>query len=149
MNRKEIKEPMFEKNTPDIRDYKELSFGDFIRIQNACQDVANSIGYPIYLVGSAQYKHLPRDIDIAMIIPSDEYINRYTDSGPYKIQNFTDTNSIAGAYIANAFYFEFDEHLKPIGKLQHEGYMLDFKICPDNWFKEKPKTLLAKPKRRE
>ena len=141
-----ITEPVFDKNQEDVRDYKELSFGDFIKIQQAAQQVADSMGFPLYLVGSAQYKHLPRDIDISLIMPSEEYIKRYTNCGPYNISECTTINGIAGAYIANAFYKEYNKHLKPIIRLQFDGYMLDFKICPDNWFTDKPKTILATPK---
>jgi len=140
-----IEEPIFNKNTKDVRDYKELSFGDFIKIQNAAQKVANTTGFPIYLVGSAQYKHLPRDIDISMIMPSDKYYKKYSNNGPYKLEEYKSNNK-AGAIIANAFYTEYAEHLKPITRLQFDGYMIDFKICPDDWFKGKPKILLASPK---
>ena len=139
-----IREVVLTKNDSHPYDYKEMTFKDFIIIQNATQEVANTMGYPIYLVGSAQRKHLPRDIDLAIIIPHDLYVERYskqseqdwdTDNPEYQAANF----------LTNAWYREFD-NIQPLEQLNFEGYKIDLKICPDNWFTEKEKTLLAKPR---
>lgn len=135
-----IKEVVLTKNDPDSRDYKEYTFKDFILIQNRAQEVADKIGYPVYLVGSAQYKHLPRDIDLAIIIPSDEYLERYN------LHEDADTVVLLpGNVMTIAWYADF-ENIKGLEQLNFEGYKIDLKICPDNWFVEKPKLLLAKPR---
>jgi len=141
---KKIKEPIFLKNKPDKRHYKELSFGDYLRIQNACQDAANRMGYPIYLVGGALKDHTPRDIDISIIVPAKEYYEKYLNGH----NEITNPEYQAFHFMSNAYHIEF-ENLEELTKIMFEWIMLDIKICPDNWFKDKPKMLLAKPSSKE
>lgn len=127
--------PRLGKRDARTYDYRELNFKDFILIQSLAQECANNIGFPVYLVGSAQYKHLPRDIDISIIIPHDEYVKRYY----VKSEKF-----ISASMMELAFHKEFDK-IVCLNRLVFDKYELDLKICSDAWWKRKPKTLLAKP----
>ena len=137
-----IKEPVFKKAEKDPRDYKELTFKDFIRIHNKAQEVADKIGYPVYIVGSSLVKALPRDIDIAIIMPPEEYFKRYIN-GPYEI---IDPYYQASHFLANSIHIELN-NIEPLYSLLFKGYNIDLKICPDNWFKEKEKVVLAHPRK--
>lgn len=130
-----------EKAEPHPLDYKELTFKDFIIIQEKAQEVANNIGYNVYLVGSALVKHTPRDIDLVIIIPYEKYVSNYK-KGVYEIK---DLENSFGAILGNAWYKEF-ENIKPLEMLKFKDYKIDLKICPDTWWVEKEKIILAKPK---
>ena len=129
-----IEEPILLKAESDPLDFKELTFKDFIIIQNAAQKVANNIGYGVYLVGSAIHKHKPRDIDLSIIIPYDDYLKKY---------NFTEEMK-SGNCLQIAFHLSFKD-LEPLVSLYFEDYKIDLKICPDNWWPDKEKILLAEP----
>ena len=133
---KKIIAPRLGKRDARTYDYRELNFKDFILIQRLAQEVANNMGFPVYLVGSAQYKHLPRDIDISIIIPHDEYVKRYY---------IPSEKLLAARMMELAFHKEFD-NIVALNRLVFDGYELDLKICSDAWWKRKPKTLLAKPR---
>lgn len=130
-----IKELELTKSDSNSLDYKKLTFKDFIIIQNKAQEVANNIGYPVYLVGSALTKHNPRDIDISIIIPYQEYIEKYDINE--EIHN-------ADYCLYISFHKSFED-IKTLHSLVFDDYNIDLKICPDNWWVKKEKMLLAKP----
>ena len=139
-----IREVVLTKNDAHPNDYKEYTFKDFILIQKTAQQVSDKLGYPIYLVGSAQYKRLPRDIDLAVIIPHDIYFEKYKKHSKHDWDT-TNLSSQAVNYLTNAWYREFD-NIQPLEQLNFEGFKIDLKLCPDNWFTKKEKTLLTKPR---
>lgn len=137
-----IIEPTLGKAEPDPRDYRKLTFKDFIIIQQAAQEVANNMGFPVYLVGSAIYKHSPRDIDLAIIIPHDEYVKKYElEKEVYSINGKVNPN-FPGIYLSIAFHKSFND-IEPLERLLFDDYKIDLKICPDNWWPDKEKILLA------
>jgi len=132
-----IKEPILSKNESHSLDYKKLTFKDFLIIQEAAQEVANKIGYAVYLVGSSLKKHNPRDIDLSIIIPYEEFIKKY---------DIKEDDSAASC-IGAAWYGSFED-ITPLLDLLHFGhYKIDLKITPNNWWTEKEKIILAKPKK--
>ena len=130
----QIKEPTLSKNKSHPLDYKELTFKDFLIIQEAAQEVANKIGYAVYLVGSALKKHNPRDIDLSIIIPYEEFIKKY---------DIKDGDSAASC-IGAAWYGSFDD-IEPLLRFGFDEYKIDLKITPNNWWIEKEKMILARP----
>lgn len=136
-----IKEPVLEKNDSHPLDHQELTFKDFLIIQEAAQEVANKIGYDVYLVGSALKKHNPRDIDISIIVPYEEYYDKYIE-GAYQITN---PHYEAAAFLANAWYKEFENIEALLGLLHFGKYKIDLKITPCNWWIDKDKIILARP----
>jgi hypothetical protein len=129
-----LKEPTLHKDEVRVLDYKELSFKDFIIIREKAQEVVNNIGYPIYLVGSSIYKNNPRDIDLSVIIPHDEYVKKYH----LKVEDWEYGSPLHIAEANSA------EDIKPLTDLC-EQYKIDLKICADNWWEDKDKILLAMP----
>lgn len=146
-DKKMIRPPVLTKNKSHPYDYKEYTFKDFLIIQRKAQEVANKIGYPVYVVGSSLVKHNPRDIDLAIIIPHDEYVEKYK----CRSKNDWDTSDVehSGAnFMTNAWYNEF-ENIEALEGLNFEGYKIDLKLCPDNWWTNKDKELLARPEIKE
>jgi hypothetical protein len=138
-----MSEPVFTKREPRINDYKPMTWEMFLDLRKWAQGVADSIGYPVYLVGSVLYKDVvPRDIDVSVIIPLNDYEKLYgklpeTQEGYSKyLGNVHDSTPNIAKY-----FFDGEDALG--GKVT-----FDFKICADNWFTDKPKLLLASPKRR-
>ena len=135
-----MSEPVFTKREPRKYDYKPMTWWMFLQLREWAQGVANDMGYPVYLVGSVLYKIVPRDIDVSVIIPLADYEQKYGKL-PEKQEEYSvylrdvhnNTEHIA------RYFFDGEDALG--GKVT-----FDFKICPDIWFKEKPKLLLAEPK---
>lgn len=125
----------FEKAESHPNDYYEYTFKDFLAIQKAAQEVADSINLPVYLVGSSLSTPKPRDIDIAILLPETIYKIRF------KIE---DDDSV-GEILNKAFHATF-EHVKPLHWFNFEKYKLDIKVMPDTWFPNKERVILAMPK---
>jgi hypothetical protein len=129
-----MNEPILSKANPRKDDYKPIVWGEFLKLREAAQQTANACGYPIYLVGSALYKEIPRDIDISVIIPLDKYEEMFG--------KLPEQQDKYGVYLGEVFHksWEFTQYLHFC-----IDYNLDIKVCPDAWWTDKPKMLLAKP----
>lgn len=129
--------PIFIKREPRPHDYQEMTWGKFIKLREWAKVASQEIGYPIYLVGSTLYKEVPRDFDIVIEIPQEEFENRF---GKLKENNWKEilVNSF------NSYVKEYWNCEEALGKC---GFVpLDFKVYPDNWFVDNDKLLLAEPK---
>ena len=136
-----MSEPIFTKREPHKYDYKPMTWWMFLQLRVWAQGVASEIGYPVYLVGSALYRIVPRDIDVSVIMPLADYERLYgklpekqEDYSRYLLGVHDKTPRIA------KYFFDGEDALG--GKVT-----FDFKICPDTWFREKPKLLLAEPQK--
>lgn len=130
-----MNEPILGKREPRVDDYKPIIWSAFLKLREAAQLTSNDSGYPVYLVGSALYKELPRDIDVSVIIPLDKYEELFGKL-PEKQEYYS-------AYLGKVTHlaFKFTHHL-----YHCIDYNLDIKVCPDIWWPDKPKMLLAEPK---
>jgi hypothetical protein len=135
-----MNEPVFTKREPHRWDYKPMTWAMFISLRQWAETVANEIGCPVYLVGSALSKEIPRDIDVSVIMPLPDYEKAYgklpekqEEYSRYLLDVHNKTDHIA------KYYFE---GLEALG----DDANFDFKICADTWFTDKPKLLLAQPK---
>lgn len=136
-----MNEPILGKNRSHGWDYKPITWGAFLKLRKAAQATADAIGYPVYLVGSALSKELPRDIDISIIVPLEFYEKEIGGECGGKWPK--DIQAQYGfMYHVDQKAFKYTHHL-------HHciDYHLDIKVCPDIWWTEKPKLLLAEPKR--
>lgn len=124
------------------RDYKLLTWKRFLKLRAWAQRVADHEQAPVYLVGSALTKSHPRDLDVSIIVPHDRFVARF---GP-----LPEPLSEAMRQLLH------DTHVylyvtQPYWGWQIEmgcymGFMrIDLKICPDSWWPEKDKLLLAAP----
>ena len=130
-----MNEPILGKNKPRPDSYRPITWDVFLQLRKAAQRTADRAGYPVYLVGSSLYKDKPRDIDISVIIPLDEY--------EILFGKLPDKQEQYSKYLYDVFHKSF-EHIKHLHFCI--DYNLDIKVCPDTWWPEKPKMLLAEPK---
>lgn len=134
----EVFQPEFGKAEPHGFDNREISWGDFLEIRRCAQICANKIGYPIYLVGSALHKEVPRDIDIVCIIPAYQYEFLFGEL-PSKQKDLCN-------YLANVIASTFDK-MEELHTCLMTTHHLDIKVYPDVWFVDKPKLLIGEPGR--
>lgn len=137
-------EPILGKAHPEPhRDYKPFTWSRFLKLRSWAQRVADHERAPVYLVGSALTKSHPRDLDVSIILPHDRFVAHF---GPIP-------EPLTGAMQQ----FLHDTHVylfvtQPYWKWMIDGglYMgftrIDFRICPDSWWPEKDKLLLATPR---
>ena len=131
-----MNEPILGKGEPHGLDYNRITWADFLRIRDAAKIAANNIGYPVYLVGSALRKYHPRDIDISVIIPLKDYEEMF---GKLPTEQYQ-----FGSYLGNVINKTFNA-LQELHFCLIETHHLDIKVCPDIWWPEKDKMLLAAP----
>lgn len=105
----------------------------FIKLRKWAEQVANRTGYKVYLVGSTLEKEVPRDIDISVIMPFEEYERLYVKWPDEQIERNKYMYEVWKKNVQ--YYFEADEILEEVH--------IDLKFCPDTWWVEKPKLLLA------
>lgn len=128
-------ESVFGKENARITDYKPMTWKKFIKLRQCAKNISEHTGYPIYLVGSTLLSDRPRDFDIVMIIPYEEYENMF---GKVDDKNVYSVIGRAFNYFADPYYFQLINVLGGFGKVS-----LDFKVYPDTWFVNKDKILLS------
>ena len=138
--KRDIIEPILGKSEPHGFDNKELDWVSFLELRNAAKIVANRFGYPVYLVGSSLSKPIPRDIDVSVIMPLKDYEKMFGRL-PAKQEEFA-------GYLGHVFLKSYND----VNELHHclfKTHHVDVKVCPDVWWKNKDKMLLAEPKKGE
>ncbi len=141
-------EPILGKAHPEPhRDYKLLTWPRFLRLRRWAQRVADAEGAPVYLVGSALTKRRPRDLDVSIIVPHDRFVAQF---GPIP-SNATAHEDARGmdAYLNRLHHYLFVTRPYWRWMIAEHCWMhytrVDFRICPDSWWPEKGKLLLAAP----
>lgn len=141
-------EPILAKVPPDpARDHHLLTWERFLALRAWAQRVADAEGHPIYLVGSALTKDRPRDIDVSIIVPHDLFVARF---GPIPPDGLTaDVKDVRGmsAYMNKLAHYVTTERSYRLWALKAGlcDTRLDLKICPDSWWPDNDKLLLATP----
>lgn len=130
-----MNEPILGKAGPHGYDHQFVTLEAILALKEAAQLAADSIGYPVYLVGSVLYKEIPRDIDISIIIPLKKYEEMFKPL-PIKQEYYS-------TYLSRVITATFD-YIKDLYFCI--DYHLDIKVCPDTWWPEKPKFLFTSPK---
>jgi hypothetical protein len=140
MGGRTVQTPVFTKREPRPYDYQEMTWGKFIKLREWAKTCAQAIGYPIYLVGSTLQKEVPRDFDVVITIPENEFEERFGEL----------TESNFGAVLVNSFNAYVKEYFACVETLGEFGFTpLDFKVYPDNWFRDEDKLVLGTPKRND
>lgn len=132
-------QPKYTKHEPQPQyDYHHMTWETFLTIREYAQEVANEEGYPVYLVGSVLWKPYPRDLDISMIMPVEEFEKRYgtLPNDEQKLYQYLDKKEYWSSY-AN--------HRMELETRIRYATRIDFKIQPDVWFQGRDKILLAEP----
>lgn len=129
-----MKEPVFGKRESRPYDYQEMTWEKFIKLRKWAKESSSEIGYPIYLVGSTLQKVKPRDFDVVVIIPIEDFEEMFGQL----------TESNYAQILANAFNKYVDQYFEGCEAVGEFGFVpFDFKVYPDNWFKEEDKLLLS------
>lgn len=130
-----MNEPVLDKSNPRPDHYRPITDEALKKLKIAAQRTADAVGYPVYLFGSVLYKEIPRDIDISVIIPLERYEQLFG--------KLPETQDDYGKYLGQVFHksWWFTKHMH-----FSVNYVLDIKVCPDTWWPEKQKKLLAAPK---
>lgn len=143
-------EPVLGKADPEPhRDYKLLTWKRFLRLRAWAQRMADNEHAPVYLVGSALTKSHPRDLDVSIILPHDRFVAQFgpipTDTA---FENYSDPKGMA-AYMSRLHHYLFVEQRYWAWMIDMGLYIgftrIDLRICPDSWWPEKDKLLLASP----
>jgi len=134
-----MNEPVLSKREPRPDNYKPITWGAFLKLKEAAQKSANAFGYPVYLVGSALHKEVPRDIDISIILPLSEFEELFG--------NLPTEQKDYGWYLAHTIRKSCNQCNEIISLQFCIEYNLDIKVCPDTWWTDKPKFLLAEPEK--
>jgi hypothetical protein len=131
-------QPKYTKYEPQPHyDYHHMTWETFLTIREYAQEIANKEGYPVYLVGSVLWKPYPRDIDLSLIMPLDDFEKRYGKL-PEDEESFK--------YLGNFEYVSsFGMHRLDLEQRIRYATRIDFKIQPDSWFQGRDKVLLAEP----
>jgi hypothetical protein len=128
------------------QDYKPMTWIRFLKIRSWAQTLADELKAPVYLVGSVLDKDIPRDIDISVIFPVKVYEELFGKI-PTSTNDFAFTQKVAKlmdeVHLSKPRLKAYFDIMSAIG---HET-MIDLKFCPDTWWTDKDKMLLAEPRR--
>lgn len=132
-------QPKYTKHEPQPQyDYHHMTWETFLTIREYAQEIANEEGYPIYLVGSVLWKPYPRDLDISMIMPIEDFEKKYG-----KLPD--DEKSLYEYLDKKEYWSSFAKYRLETETRIRYATRIDFKIQPDIWFQGRDKILLAKP----
>lgn len=130
-------------------DHKPMTWARLLRLRRWAQEVADQEQAPVYLVGSALYKARPRDIDVSIILPYDRFVAQFGPIPSDPESRYEDPRGMGNYMQKLAHYLG----SPPRCYIQHgmrairDRTRLDLKICPDSWWPENDKLLLAAPRR--
>lgn len=131
-----ISNPIFTKREPRPYDYQEMTWGKFIKLRAWAKEAVKDIHFPIYLVGSTLKKEIPRDFDIVIPIPEKQFEEMF---GIMTEENWGEVLAKSNCW----FHHHYWTCQECLGE---EGFVpLDWKVYPDNWYKDEDKLLLAEP----
>lgn len=132
-------EPVLTKHPPDPkRDYKPMTWDRFLLLRAWANYVAWHERCTVALVGSVLEKSVPRDIDIALIWPTEEFAAIFKDvgydqwggSGLWENRSYQDKRTSLWISANQAVHFE---------------TRIDVRLCPDCWWPDKDRLILAVP----
>jgi hypothetical protein len=144
-------EPILGKNPPEPhRDYRVLTWTRVLRVRTWAQRIADHEDAPVYLVGSALTTRRPRDLDVSIILPHERFVAQFGPIPPSArtVEEERDP-AFMPAYMNRLHRYVFNT--QPYWKWMIDmglyiGFTrIDLKICPDSWWPQNDKLLLAAP----
>lgn len=145
-------EPILGKAHPQPHwEYKVLTWARFRKLRAWAQRVADHEQAPVYLVGSAVTKTRPRDLDVSIIVPHDRFVAQFGPIPPnaHTAAEHMDVNRMP-AYLDRLHHYLYVTQPYWRWQIDMGCYMkfsrVDFRICPDSWWPDKDKLLLASPR---
>lgn len=139
-------EPILGKARPDHRDGRPLTWTRVLILRRWAQRVAREHGVSVYLVGSALTKARPRDVDVAVVWPVDEFVRLFGPIPPNSLADqdakcptpmalyLRDVHNRVGESMFNLFGPCFDLRMR---------VRVDIHFCPDTWWPDRDRLPLA------
>lgn len=131
-----LNEPVLSKHPDDPeRDYKPMTWERFLLLRAWAKWIAWREKCAVALVGSVLYKPIPRDIDVALIWPEEEFVAKFgprSTSGRNLLHNRDLEDKRHSLYVSAQELVKFDTRI-------------DIRLCPDCWWPEKDRLILATP----
>ncbi|HUY77095.1 MAG TPA: hypothetical protein VMV29_10015 [Ktedonobacterales bacterium] len=142
-------EPILGKAEPSPhQDYRPLTWKRFLALRAWARRVADAEDAPVYLVGSALTKSPPRDLDVSIVLPLARFVAQFGPIPPnaHSAAEHQDVNRMP-AYMNRLHHYLTYERPYQVWALEAGlAYTrLDLKICPDTWWPNKDRLLLASP----
>lgn len=134
-----MNEPVLGKHPDDARrDYKPMTWERFLLLRAWAKWIAWKEQCTVALVGSVLDKPVPRDVDIAIIWPAAEFEKRF---GPLP----TDEESHKALWKHRPFERKWIGIYNPAQWMVNYDTRIDVRLCPDTWWPEKDRLVLATP----
>ncbi len=132
--------PVLGKVPTTAKDYAPIPLETMEHLLNWARWVSVEAGAPVYLVGSVLHKPQPRDIDVAIIWPLDTF-ERLFEPVP------REDSQAKWDWFWAAERVQYGNHALKMSASHGVGYIprIDVKCCPDVWFPDQPKLLIAHP----
>jgi hypothetical protein len=131
-------EPILSKHDPDPkRDHKPMTWERLLLLRAWAQYVAWHEGCTVALVGSVLGKTVPRDVDVALIWPAAKFRRMfgttvYSRGKKQLWRNQAYEDKRAALWISGQELVKHDTRI-------------DVRLCPDTWWPEKDRLILATP----
>jgi hypothetical protein len=138
-------DPILGKNEPnEVWDHKPMTWSRFLKLRAWAQDIANEFQAPVYLVGSVLTKKAPRDIDVSVVFPLAVYEEKFGKIS-YGGNELMEREKIKAAmHQAHRSPERINAYWTGMKAIRNKTY-LDLKFCPDTWWVDRDKLLLAQP----
>ena len=138
-------EPILGKREPTKRDYRPLTWEAFLALREWAKEVAAKHRAAVYLVGSALHKVEHRDVDLAIVLPASEVEKRI---GPMPPKEEYDQEGVPYTPAAWVRWYErlraeIEDDIVSAHATTGGRYTVDVKLCPDTWWPDKDRLLLA------
>ena len=142
-------EPILGKARPDHRDHRPLTWPRFLRLRAWARRVATEHGVTIYLVGSALGKPRPRDLDVAVVWPVAEYVRLFGPIPPNSLDaQATNQPTPMALYLRHVHEVVGGTMFALCEPCFDQRRRIDIHYCPDTWWPERDRMLLAAPEQR-
>jgi len=133
-----MNEPTLTKREPRGDDHQLMTWDIFLKLRDYAKYIADKTGYNVYLVGSVLEKEIPRDIDVSVVMPFEEYERQFG--------KWPEGTAERNRYMAETWKNNVEYYFGILEAVDNKLY-IDLKFCPDTWWPEKPKLLLAEHSR--
>ena len=128
-------EPILGKRPPQKYDYRLFAWPIFLALREWAQRVADEEAAAVYLVGSAMHTAVPRDVDVAVVLPRAAFEQRFgaiPQPGTEAMQ----------AYVLAIRDKTVDQYISAQRAVGF-GVLVDLRFTPDDWWADKPRMRLA------
>lgn len=135
-----MNEPILGKREPSHRDYRPMTWDAFLALREWARGVAAKHQAHVYLVGSVLTKTEPRDVDLAIVLPLERFAQRFPVPEGLDL-----ANPLHLQVWMKVLREEIEDDIGHAHAVTGGRYTVDVKLCPNTWWPEKDRLLLAAP----